>query len=244
MREKIFEAESTMPRSRPETFELMVEAEKPSKCIRFLRFLRFLWKFFRCVFSHVSLISLVVLYCLIGAYAFEALEAAHEKEIKKSIKDVRGNVAEQLWKITKEVEVLIRENWTDRALRELKSFENNLVWMMEKEGWDGSEGEDDIQWTFAGALFYSIVVITTIGPTIKLEIVVVIILLIRIALGSWIEIQIPSREMVISRISVSTGETPWRSSTTIIVWRLYKGCWTIFVRSALKILSNNMTNEV
>ncbi|XP_043796576.1 uncharacterized protein LOC122717008 isoform X2 [Apis laboriosa] len=151
------------PRSRPETFELMVEAEKPSKCIRFLRFLRFLWKFFRCVFSHVSLISLVVLYCLIGAYAFEALEAAHEKEIKKSIKDVRENVAEQLWKITKEVEVLIRENWTDRALRELKSFENNLVWMMEKEGWDGSEGEDDIQWTFAGALFYSIVVITTIG---------------------------------------------------------------------------------
>ncbi|XP_076761613.1 potassium two pore domain channel subfamily K member galene isoform X2 [Xylocopa sonorina] len=149
-----------MPRSRPETFELVVEPEKPSKCIGFLRFL---WKFFRCVFSHVSLVSLVVLYCLIGAYAFEALEAAHEKEIKKSIKDIRGNVAEQLWKITKEVEVLIRENWTDKALRELKSFENNLVWMMEKEGWDGSEGEDDIQWTFAGALFYSIVVITTIG---------------------------------------------------------------------------------
>ncbi|KOX71128.1 Two pore potassium channel protein sup-9 [Melipona quadrifasciata] len=148
-----------MPRSRQETFELMVEAERPSKCIKFLRFL---WKFFRCVFSHVSLVSLVVLYCLIGAYAFEALEANHEKEIKKSIKDIRGNVAEQLWKITKEVEVLIRENWTDKALRELKSFENNLVWMMEKEGWDGSEGEDDIQWTFAGALFYSIVVITTI----------------------------------------------------------------------------------
>lgn len=44
-----------------------------------------------------------------------------------------------------------------------QSFESNLVWMMEKEGWNGSEGEDDIQWTFAGALFYSIVVITTIG---------------------------------------------------------------------------------
>lgn len=67
-----------MPRSRPEAFELMVEAEKSSKCIRFLRFL---WKFFRCVFSHVSLVSLVVLYCLIGAYAFEALEATHEKEV-------------------------------------------------------------------------------------------------------------------------------------------------------------------
>ncbi|XP_076160353.1 potassium two pore domain channel subfamily K member galene isoform X2 [Ptiloglossa arizonensis] len=149
-----------MPRSRQETFDVMVEAEEPSKCIRFLRFL---WKFFRCVFSHVFLVSLVVLYCLIGAYAFEALEAGHEKEIKKSIKDIRGNITEQLWKITKEVDVLICENWTDKALRELKTFENKLVWTMEKEGWDGREGEDDIQWTFAGALFYSIVVITTIG---------------------------------------------------------------------------------
>ncbi|XP_015429617.1 PREDICTED: uncharacterized protein LOC107186298 [Dufourea novaeangliae] len=149
-----------MARPRQETFEVVVETGKSSKCIRFLRFL---WKFFRCVFSHVFLVSLVVMYCVIGAYAFEALESPHEKEVKKSIKDIRGNVAEQLWKITKEVEVLIRENWTDKALRELKGFENNLVWMMEKEGWDGREGEDDIQWTFAGALFYSIVVITTIG---------------------------------------------------------------------------------
>lgn len=46
--------------------------------------------------------------------------------------------------------------------------------MMEKEGWDGSEGEDDIQWTFAGALFYSIVVITTIGKFWKLIIKLII----------------------------------------------------------------------
>ncbi|KAL0126735.1 hypothetical protein PUN28_005239 [Cardiocondyla obscurior] len=34
---------------------------------------------------------------------------------------------------------------------------------MEKEGWNGNEEEDKAQWTFAGALFYSIIVITTIG---------------------------------------------------------------------------------
>lgn len=141
-------------------FESMADRERPSKCIQFLRLL---WKFSRCVFSHVTLISLVVAYCLIGAYAFESLEASHEKEIKRGIKDIRGNVAEQLWKITKEVEVLIRENWTEKALGELKSFENNLIHMMAKEGWDGSEEENNIQWTFAGALFYSIIVITTIG---------------------------------------------------------------------------------
>lgn len=148
-----------MPRSRTEVFDPMMEAEKPSRCIRFLRLL---WKFSRCVFSHVTLISLVVAYCLIGAYAFEALEASHEKEVKKSIKSIRGNVSEKLWEITKDFDVLIRENWTEQALNELEGFEKSLIQKM-KEGWDGTEEESNIQWTFAGALFYSIIVITTIG---------------------------------------------------------------------------------
>lgn len=37
---------------------------------------------------------------------------------------------------------------------------------MKKDGWDGIEEVDTIQWTFAGALFYSIIVITTIGKFI------------------------------------------------------------------------------
>ncbi|XP_063695486.1 uncharacterized protein LOC134826909 isoform X2 [Culicoides brevitarsis] len=34
---------------------------------------------------------------------------------------------------------------------------------MKEKGWDGSEDKDQIQWTWSGALFYSIIVITTIG---------------------------------------------------------------------------------
>lgn len=34
---------------------------------------------------------------------------------------------------------------------------------MKKDGWDGSESEATTQWTFGGSLFYSIIVITTIG---------------------------------------------------------------------------------
>jgi len=48
----------------------------------------------------------------------------------------------------------------------MQKFEDSLLKKMEKEGWDGSEEEDHIQWTFAGALFYSIIVITTIGKLI------------------------------------------------------------------------------
>lgn len=34
---------------------------------------------------------------------------------------------------------------------------------MKMDGWDGNEQMDQMQWTFAGSLFYSIIVITTIG---------------------------------------------------------------------------------
>lgn len=44
-----------------------------------------------------------------------------------------------------------------------QKFEAELLDKMKKEGWDGSEELKNIQWTFAGALFYSIIVITTIG---------------------------------------------------------------------------------
>lgn len=45
---------------------------------------------------------------------------------------------------------------------------------MKKDGWDGIESEDKIQWTFSGALFYSIIVITTIG---EFEIIFIIVFL-------------------------------------------------------------------
>ncbi|XP_074109407.1 potassium two pore domain channel subfamily K member galene [Cotesia typhae] len=140
--------------------EMDVEFETPSKC---LILLCLIWKFFKCIFSHVTLVSLVVAYCVLGAWAFERLESGHEKDVKRSIKNIRGNVTEKLWIMTQSAEILIRKNWTDDVVEKLRAFETDLLKKMKKDGWDGSEEEDNIQWTFAGALFYSIIVITTIG---------------------------------------------------------------------------------
>ena len=63
------------------------------------------------------------------------------------------------------MEVLHQENWTTEVSSSLKRFEKQLIIALKEEGWDGKEDEGTVTWTFAGALFYCITVITTIGIT-------------------------------------------------------------------------------
>lgn len=76
---------------------------------------------------------------------------------------MRNNVTATLWSLTQDQPVLHQENWTKSVIEKLQGFENELVTAMRKRGWDGSEDKRSLQWTFTGALFYSIIVITTIG---------------------------------------------------------------------------------
>ncbi|KAI8422040.1 hypothetical protein MSG28_009939 [Choristoneura fumiferana] len=109
------------------------------------------------------MISLVVAYCILGAVTFEKLEAAHEKEVKMNISQLRRNTTDSIWTMTKDSALFSEANWTKDVVVMLKDFENAILLEMKVRGWDGSESTDHIQWTFTGALFYSIIVITTIG---------------------------------------------------------------------------------
>lgn len=69
-----------------------------------------------------------------------------------------------MWKLAAEKTVVLQEeNFTSEVIIRLKEFESSLLKAMTKDGWDGDEDPDKVQWTFTGALFYSIIVITTIG---------------------------------------------------------------------------------
>lgn len=113
--------------------------------------------------SHIGLVSLVVGYCVIGAFTFEALESDNELQVKRNVSLIRRNVTSSIWSLTRDLKMLEKDNWTAMARGQLEEFEKQLIEAMKTKGWDGSEDDQHQQWTFAGALFYSIVVITTIG---------------------------------------------------------------------------------
>ncbi|CAH1118689.1 unnamed protein product [Phaedon cochleariae] len=147
-----------MSRYRTETENL--DYEKTSACTNFLHYS---WKTITCLFSHITLVSMVVSYCVLGAFTFEALEVNNEKQVKRGIPRIRENVTQHLWNFTQELNALEEANFTRGAKRYLRSFENALLDAMTKDGWDGIEDEHKVQWTLTGSLFYSIIVITTIG---------------------------------------------------------------------------------
>ncbi|CAO1441973.1 unnamed protein product [Diamesa serratosioi] len=156
-------AQSQLPTAYEKQMQLQqIEPPPPgrSKCMSCLCFS---WKVFTCIFSHATLITLVVSYCVLGAFTFEQLEADFERTVKRNIRYIRGNTSEKIWKQTLNSSILRQENWTLVTIKHLQDFEASILAAMKKDGWDGIESEDKIQWTFSGALFYSIIVITTIG---------------------------------------------------------------------------------
>ncbi|XP_073999420.1 potassium two pore domain channel subfamily K member galene [Rhodnius prolixus] len=141
-----------------------MEVNEEATCVRrCTKVLYFMWKVFTCIFTHIMLVTMVVGYCLLGAVTFESLEKEYEVFVKENVTYMRGNVTEDIWQLTQDMDVLHQVNWTNKTTQRLREFENDLVLAIKKAGWDGDEDTQVLQWTFAGSLFYSIIVITTIG---------------------------------------------------------------------------------
>ncbi|XP_022250133.1 uncharacterized protein LOC106466422 [Limulus polyphemus] len=116
------------------------------------------------LFSHIGLCGLVVGYTIVGAFTFEALEAYNERAKREEMQNERTAIVEALWDITAKSSVLHQANWTQLAAATLRNFEVTIVQAVRKEGYDGKD-DSSLQWSFSGALLYSIIVITTIDSS-------------------------------------------------------------------------------
>ncbi len=123
------------------------------------RLLYYLRVFLTHLFSTTGLCFLVVAYSGLGAVIFTHLESGHEFAVKASLEDERRRTALELWNYTETLNVLHREQWLEEVVLRIGAFEEKVVKTMLTEGY----GATVEQWSFSGALLYSVTVITTIG---------------------------------------------------------------------------------
>ena len=95
------------------------------------------------------------------------LESPYEVQLKNDVQVTRRFFVQRLWNLTLDLNVLHPENWTDMANEILGDYTKEVYIATKLKGWDGKDGETELQWTFAGSLLYSITVITTIGKLIE-----------------------------------------------------------------------------
>lgn len=115
--------------------------------------------------SNIGLACIIVCYALLGAVIFQSLEAWKEKEVSSTIWDIRKERMEELRSIPLALGHLKKEAWMAKADKILFKFQRKLYTMTKEFGWDGVEDavESEQHWSFAGALLYSVTLITTIG---------------------------------------------------------------------------------
>lgn len=85
------------------------------------------------------------------------------EQVKRDIRNLRFNLTERIWLLSDDAIVLRESDWMANVSKHLANFEKQIMTAIKTDGWDGDEDLLKSQWTFAGSLFYSIIVITTIG---------------------------------------------------------------------------------
>lgn len=114
------------------------------------------------IFSHVGLTGCVVGYSILGGWIFKGIEAPYERELRRQAGEIREKYTLKIVKVSEEA-LRDGQNLSNASADLVQEFEEEIVRFTDATGWDGSEEEEEVKWSYSGALLYSVTVITTIG---------------------------------------------------------------------------------
>lgn len=123
------------------------------------------------MFSHIGLCGMVIVYAIAGGFMFQHLESANEKseclKAEKKYRPLENNTKYNLWQIAsnfKSNEEMAMA--LDEFGRQLVNFRDDVLQLM-YDGKNcsqmGEPGGPGYEWSYPGALLFSVTVITTIG---------------------------------------------------------------------------------
>jgi hypothetical protein len=121
------------------------------------------------LFSQIGLCILVIAYCTLGGFLFELLEKENEVQICKDSRreylDMENNTLFSLLDVALE-NPLGSEAGDAQMYGVFETFRNNVIAIGYDGSWCEGYGLPDgpmHEWNFAGGIFFSMTVITTIG---------------------------------------------------------------------------------
>ena len=128
-------------------------------------------KLLKFMFSHIGLCGMVVAYSIAGGFIFEHLEKHNEQveciKAMETYQPAENETRFKLWEISQNVH---DPEDTDVALKAYTTVLQKFRKQVLELGYDGKnctamgeEGGPGFQWSFSGALLFSVTVITTIG---------------------------------------------------------------------------------
>ncbi|XP_067673338.1 TWiK family of potassium channels protein 9-like [Haliotis asinina] len=122
-------------------------------------------RFIMFLFSQVGLTSAVVAYSMFGGVIFKGLEAPSEMIQREQVERARLTYTKKLVELSRSLEntTMSYEIWKQNATRLVEEFQMEVHKITVTKGWDGQDPDDELQWSFAGAMLYAVTVITTIG---------------------------------------------------------------------------------
>lgn len=122
-----------------------------------IKFIEAIKRFSEQWFSHVLLLMFLAVYACFGAYIFISFEAPSEQWEKQLIIDTRFKIVNESYDVAKEKD---RDDFVDLFRNKFEDYER----LLNRACQSGMTSSSlDNQWTFWGALFYSMTVFTTIG---------------------------------------------------------------------------------